>query len=405
MKLVPSREDWLVLSYYYKADGMACSHHIEDRISALNALGIDTQILSRVEKHSAPFIKTEGYSVYWARMRSTIGTERIVNAFSLVLALLRGSVLVLREWDEVTCVLSLAEEGYEMTRKRKFTRIYSTGGPMSAHIAALLIAARTRLPITVEFQDPLPFQYPGRFRKLALMLEKLAMKRAHCVFMTRQAAEMAAKRCWRPMPEYIYPGARKISPHISAHSASQLLQFGHFGTLHGDRNARFFLQALENVGAREPEATSTFRLHCYGALDRDTMRMVAEFPLPQALLLHEKVERSEAIEIMQKMDVLLLVQHTNPVSSETIPSKAYEYMQTGRLIFALVYKNPELAKMLGNLGHIAVDAADPRAIQESLESLIEQWKKGALPVPLPSPYTPEAAARKLYFSAKASRRN
>src|SRR5690606_15725495 len=150
----------LVISYYYGVDGLACSHHIEDRVAALNRVGIKTRVLRRSAVNSAPFLRLEKFSHYLREFKSATGFARIKNGLYFLLALFRAVVLKIVEWDEIFCFFDLAGEGHELLKKHRCARIYSTGGPLGAHIAALILAAYHRLPLVVEFQDPLPFQYP-----------------------------------------------------------------------------------------------------------------------------------------------------------------------------------------------------------------------------------------------------
>ena len=99
---------------------------------------------------------------------------------------------------------------------------------------------------------------------------------------------------------------------------------------------------------------------------------------------------------MYKADVLLLIQNTDDVSFETIPSKIYEYLHTGRPILALVYRNPELQSVLEGMGHIVVQADNKAAIKRGLEIYITRWKHNQLQCSsLKSPYTVEKAVDEL----------
>jgi hypothetical protein len=393
MKSQTSREKWLVITYYYGVDGLACSHHIQDRVAALNSIGVETSVLCRAGVHSAPFMRVEKFSTYLREFLSSKGITRIINALYVALTVVRGAILTYREWDEVLCVLDLASDGYALAQRDRFSRIYSTGGPMGAHIAALIIAARMRLPLVIEFQDPLPFQYPHRFRKLALLIEKLSLRRARCIFMTRQAAEAAARRCGVPVPAHVYPGAEPMTKH-NPPKPETILRLAHFGTLYRGRNTGHFLNALEKLLTEQPELQQTIQVHCYGALDR-TAHEATAFSIPGVLQLHERISRKQATQIMTAMEILLLIQHVDSVSSETIPSKVYEYLQSGRPIFALTYRNPELAQMLSDLGHVTAEADDDEAIYCALHELARRWQQGTLQTPAPSPYTTIAAAEKL----------
>ena len=88
---------------------------------------------------------------------------------------------------------------------------------------------------------------------------------------------------------------------------------------------------------------------------------------------------------MRKSDVLLLVQNTSDFSTETIPSKTYEYLQSGRPILGLVYRNPELAGMLKGLGHTVAEAADAGSVRGAVSEIHLRWEAGRLETRAGSP--------------------
>ena len=81
---------------------------------------------------------------------------------------------------------------------------------------------------------------------------------------------------------------------------------------------------------------------------------------------------------MESSDVLLLVQDVSDISSETIPSKVYEYLHSDRPVLGLVYRNPELTRILEDHGHISVEVDDPPAIARALGNLVDRWNKKKL---------------------------
>jgi hypothetical protein len=98
--------------------------------------------------------------------------------------------------------------------------------------------------------------------------------------------------------------------------------------------------------------------------------------------------------------VLLLIQNTDDVSFETIPSKVYEYLLTRRPILALVYRNPELQAMLERMGHTVVQADDEETIKRGLETYIDLWNQNLLEyVASESPYTTMHAVDELIHLA------
>jgi hypothetical protein len=106
---------------------------------------------------------------------------------------------------------------------------------------------------------------------------------------------------------------------------------------------------------------------------------------------------------MNAADCLLLLHGTVPFCEEYIPSKMYEYLWTQRPILALVWHNPQMEKMLRELGHWAVKADDTESIAAALAELHGRWLRDELTDSGgPSPYTTEAATRQIIALANVS---
>ena len=81
----------------------------------------------------------------------------------------------------------------------------------------------------------------------------------------------------------------------------------------------------------------------------------------------------------------------------------YEYLWTQRPILALVWRNPQMERMLRELGHWAVKADDVEAIAAAVEQLYARWLQNDLADSgAPSPYTSEAATRQIIALALES---
>jgi hypothetical protein len=105
---------------------------------------------------------------------------------------------------------------------------------------------------------------------------------------------------------------------------------------------------------------------------------------------------------MQRSDCLLLIQNTIFFSSETIPSKVYEYLLSGRPILGLVHHNQELREMLAQTGHFPVRADDVDEVAGAVERIVASFTAGTLSSrPAASPWTVERAVAELVTMADA----
>jgi hypothetical protein len=93
----------------------------------------------------------------------------------------------------------------------------------------------------------------------------------------------------------------------------------------------------------------------------------------------------------------LLLHGTVPFCEEYIPSKMYEYLWAQRPILALVWRNPQMERMLRELGHWAVTANNAAEVASALEELYARWTQNNLPDSnTPSPYTTCNAVQKIH---------
>ncbi|MDA8079483.1 MAG: hypothetical protein M0Z79_11160 [Nitrospiraceae bacterium] len=400
------KDRWLIISYFANMDAMAPAHHIDDKLIFFREKGIEATLISspcgsrnRELRHIRIFSPAPSGIRYEVRhfLRRVTARRFWFKFWEFALLL---PVYPLYFLEKIFLRLDSTWSWFILasvagTIRCLFSRpsvIYSTGGPVSGHIAAMIISKITGIPYIAEFQDPLNFQYaaPGKFeRRYIHRVEQAIFRTAKAVvFLTEKAAETARERnavC--PEIAVIYPGAtptEKMGPFQRAAA----FRIAHFGSLGGSRNLTHLLRALAGLCKEQPGLVDTIRLHLVGNNARDVVKEIEAFGHRELIATYGKLRRQDSIAMMQTVDLLLLIQNTDAVSVETIPSKVYEYLHTGRLILGLVYRNRELRAMLEGMGHVVVEADDEAAIRAALQRCVEQWNKGPLmPVAITSPYT------------------
>ena len=157
--------------------------------------------------------------------------------------------------------------------------------------------------------------------------------------------------------------------------------------------------ALQMFLADHPELREVVQFNQYGTCDHLSRTLLENFPYPGVVCDRGRVSRQDALAGMAETDVLVLVQNTERVSEETIPSKTYEYLQAERPILGLVQGNMELERILLAGGHEAVPASNPAAVKDAISRQVAQWRSGGFTVRR-SPYTAEAAVGELVECAR-----
>jgi glycosyltransferase involved in cell wall biosynthesis len=261
--------------------------------------------------------------------------------------------------------------GARIIRKRRPAVIYSTGGANSAHWAAEKLARRFDLPWIAEIHDPMGIAgAEGPRQQFAYELEGRICDRADvAIWFTEEALAVARARhpALAERGHAMVPGAD--APHVERIPYRRGAKFviGHFGSLSPTRHLGVVAQALQRLIVQDPALANILRLEIYGS-DLDSVSREALRGLPAGMVETKgRLERDPAtgesgrdrvVRRMNAVDCLLLLHGTEPFCAEYIPSKMYEYLWARRPIVALVWRNPQMTRMLNELGHIPVGADD-----------------------------------------------
>jgi glycosyltransferase involved in cell wall biosynthesis len=421
-----SKQVWLVLSHGFNMDGRAASQTITDKIPHLINLGIEPVVVSAITGKKDKVV--EHHQVLPAMpvalrfdlrhyLKQRIASPVIYRiAMTIISLLLLPFIAIEKLFIRIETHWSWAITAYftgaRIIRQRKPALVYSTGGAYSAHIAGYWLSRRFGLPWIAEIHDPMVVgsQPPKKVRqRFQAWLEKIICTHADVVWWFTEEALARAKVRHPQLGERghsIIPGADAPVFLRAPYQRGNHLVIGHFGSLADTRNLELFLLGLRRVLESNPASVAHFRLHVYGSgLDAVSARALRDFPHPEMVEQFGRLEtnpktgesgRDQVLKRMNAADCLLLLHGTDLFCEEYIPSKMYEYLWTQRPILALVWRNPQMERMLRKLGHWAVKADDTESIAAALEELYTRWMRDDLADSgVDSPYTSEAATRQI----------
>jgi glycosyltransferase involved in cell wall biosynthesis len=166
---------------------------------------------------------------------------------------------------------------------------------------------------------------------------------------------------------WMYPGAWKFQPEPRNFDLkSKTISLVHLGTLYGSRNMDNLFTAIENIEFNKQLQGKEFKVTNMGAMYLENNEVYfAKHYFTQ----FTEVGRTEALQIAVKADFLLLLQHQDDRSLETIPYKTYDYLNLELPILG-VTNNPELDELIQNYGGIVADANSVSSIENALIKLI-----------------------------------
>lgn len=385
-------------SYFSGIEGMVMSEWAEDKLRAseslfsktylVTSIGCSEEFRKNVKVVRVPSISWIDFKWELAEMRKHRERLQIRILMWIPIAATLG-----RTWDVLFGRISknsAARWSWAFTAlpavlllRIKYPKsvMFSTGGATGGHLLGLFANLITRVPLYLEFQDPLMGSEMKRSdlnSKWILKLEKAFISRSsRTVFVTKKAAELVVGRHPNLSSRIysIYPGAWNFlsSKESNKDIESENIEFLHLGTLYGSRNLDNFFLALDdlrNIGYKHAE-----RIKIKNLGDVYLENKSSYFDRPDFELLPPR-RRSQALQRAVQADVLLLVQHADTRSSETIPYKTFDYLNLKKPIFGIT-NNPELEGLLDSRLHVLADATSVGSIQQNLMRFLNEYDLSA----------------------------
>lgn len=251
-------------------------------------------------------------------------------------------------------------KGYQIIKNRRIKAIYTTSPPHSQLITGILLKKMTGVKWIADLRDPITFNIASEnwgfiARWVNSSLDRLTMKNADVVIANTEAASNAIKAIY-PQKDIIHIPNTFDEDDFEKLCPDKYPEFtiSHVGTIYRFRNAEPLFQAvadLHNEGVIEP---SKFTIKFVGLNDKALNEKVARYGLQSYVKLISMVEHSEAIEIMRKSHMLLLIKGFNSNGMGQIPGKLYEYIGSRNPILYIGPKKSELSEIIEdtNSGYI-----------------------------------------------------
>lgn len=394
VKPVPSSErPLLFISFFTAIRGNCPAEWADDKIRVLEATGRKTVVLTGMGSHvtNRPGVRyVRVPSPSWNDYKEEVkelkaGGETVPLGMHLFLpvAFVFGNIIdyVLRKvtkgisagrWSWLITALPVA---MWLKLRHGARDVFCTGGPTSAHVVGGAIVRLTGGRLFCEFQDPLlgaTMTRSSMTRCISARIEAwLARRSTRAVYVTQEAARLARER----NPEHarqivgVYPSAWQFVPPVAPgeRGKGEVFEFLHLGTLYGSRNLDLFFEALDALRDDGFELAWAVRVVNLGAVYCETApRYLARSDF-QSL---DALDRVDALRRARQASCLMLVQHTDERSRETIPYKTYDYLNLRLAVFGLL-NNDELSALIESHGGHTAQADDPESIKAALRHCLD----------------------------------
>lgn len=249
-----------------------------------------------------------------------------------------------------------------ITQRIKF--VFSTGGPVSAQIATALLGVLTFKRIVCEFQDPLVGSSMNSIGITRIVEKFIIYSSYKTVFVTKAACKAAQTRNPKMDGRIFakYPGAQFYNLNNKNSNLDKNIKLIHVGTLYGSRNLNQLISAIKTA-KQSLDKDFNIEIINVGEIYCDERDQYIDSGL---VTIVEEKPRQEALAFLEN-GMPLLIQHSDSRSEETIPYKTYDYLNSGRAIFGILYSD-ELFSLL-NDGVNLVSNNDNNRLVENIIAL------------------------------------
>jgi glycosyltransferase involved in cell wall biosynthesis len=297
--------------------------------------------------------------------------------------------------SQVWWVPFATRRGLAVHKRQPFDVVYSTSAPISGHIIAGRIAAKTGLPWVADFRDPWignAFAPPagGITAVRQRRLERRIVEQADLVvFATDGLRESYAARYpqsaakMRVIPNgydradvpQVPQATAEATPATPAGESPGTTPFRlvYTGSLFGDRELSVFLEGLELLVGRRPEVASRLEVEFVGWLSSHNRALAAQYSasskIGPMLRFSGFMPRAEAMRKAVAADALLQLIADDPRKGEVQGGKLMEYLGYDRQILAVVPEG-QARQLLRELDWGIIADPTPQGVAAGLEQLL-----------------------------------
>ena len=279
--------------------------------------------------------------------------------------------------------------------------VITTGPPHSMHLIGLGLKNRfPKIPWIADFRDPWSdmdyldeFKMGKRARVKMEKLESQVVSKADRIIVTSRSAGKKLVEGKNKICLFIPNGWDAADyPKSIPKSSNTILTFGHFGALHGSRNAPGLWAAFAELKSKGGK----FQIRFAGSVSLEVRHDLSEMGLTSNCQFIGNLGHKEAVESMFGCDALLLIHNDTDSATRSTPGKLFEYIAVSKPIISICRRSSDLAMMLDGFGLPHHQHNDKKGALDMIQNIDRQETVD------PAPYTRMKQAEKLLEVIKST---
>ena len=274
-------------------------------------------------------------------------------------------------------------KAFDVVRQHRVKAVYSTSGPLTAHLVAYFVKKKFGIPWIAEFRDEWfeapNLQLPTKWhKKFHFRLEKKVVVNADSVVaMTPTFNRFLRKHCSNAKKFVTLTAGYDPLDFVPDETATQTLKDAntfltvYTGLIYDSFRPNGFIQAVSQLIADGSIPKDEVKMLFVGPNRPDGLDRVDEFGICEFV---DFLPRKQVFKILHLADVLLLL-----LSKErgvgVIPSKTFEYLAVSKPILALVPEKSDAAEIVQKSGSgLVADFGDVGKMRTAYLELYQRWK-------------------------------
>ena len=261
--------------------------------------------------------------------------------------------------------------------------IITTGPPHSMHLIGLGLKKKFKdMQWVADFRDPWSdmdylseFKISKRSMNKLVQMEKEVATSADKIMVTSKGAsrKLSINKDCHVIPNGWDP--QDFPKSLPQSVTSPTIKIGHFGSLHGSRNAPGFWHAIKTLR----EEGQQYELIFAGNVSGNIKSELNELGLLDICTFEGELEHKQSILSMLQCDALLLVHNDTDSATRSTPGKLFEYIATSKPIISICRSTGDLAERLSGWGLPFAEHKNSTSSKEMLLNLSDQPKVDPAP--------------------------
>jgi glycosyltransferase involved in cell wall biosynthesis len=260
--------------------------------------------------------------------------------------------------------------------------IITTGPPHSMHLIGLGLKKRINISWIADFRDPWTkidfvddLKLTRRSQKKHCSLEKKVAENADGVVVVSQKMKSDFEKYGLNHIEVITNGFDDDDFPPERVAPDTKFSITHIGSIPANRNCSNLWKALGLMARKHSDFSANLSIQLVGSVDLSVITDIETYGLAKHCQNFGYLSHAEAIKVMLRSQVLLLLVNNSLNAEGILTGKVFEYFAAQRPILAIAPKGGELDQMITSTkSGVVASFNNQREIEESIEWLWQHYK-------------------------------